>query len=179
MFFDECRMTLHGHDGRSRVCRRPLERFAQCCLSERVAYGGGSCMFWGGIMLDSKTDIVFIIGANAGSRSRGLTAQRYVEEVLEHHVRPISWLMGKEFILMHDNARPHVAGTVCDYMEDVNINVMDWSARSPGINPIEHVWAELKKRVRARSPTPAHLQGLQSAIKEEWNAIPQELSIQN
>ena len=64
MFSDECRMTLHGHDGRSRVYRRSSERFSQCCISERVAFGGGSCMFWGGIMLDTKTDIVFITTAN-------------------------------------------------------------------------------------------------------------------
>lgn len=177
MFSDECRMTLHGHDGRSRVYRRSSERFSQCCISERVAFGGGSCMFWGGIMLDTKTDIVFITGANTGPRSRGLTAARYVEEVLEGHVRPLAWLMGEDFILMHDNARPHVARTVCDYMEDVGITAMEWPARSPDLNPIEHVWDELKRRVRARSPAPTCLRELQLAIEEEWNAIPQDFMV--
>lgn len=177
MFSDECRMTLHGHDGRSRVYRRSSERFSQCCISERVAFGGGSCMFWGGIMLDTKTDIVFITTANTGPRSRSLTAARYVEEVLEEHVRPLAWLMGEDFLLMHDNARPHVARTVCDYMEDVGITAMEWPARSPDLNPIEHVWDELKRRVRARSPAPTRLQELQLAIEEEWNAIPQDFMV--
>ncbi|XP_047039012.1 transcriptional regulatory protein AlgP-like [Helicoverpa zea] len=72
---------------------------------------------------------------------------------------------------------PHVARTVRDYLEDVTINVMEWPARSPDLNPIEHVWDELKRRVRARSPAPTHLQALLSAIEEGWNVIPQEFII--
>ncbi|KAJ8716482.1 hypothetical protein PYW07_003109 [Mythimna separata] len=131
-------------------------------------------MFWGGIMIDTKTDIVFITGANTSTRSRGLTAARYVEGILEDHVRPLASLLGEDFILMHDNARPHVARTVRDYMGDVGITAMEWPARSPDINPIEHVWDELKRRVRAKKPAPMCLQDLQNAIEEQWNSIPQE-----
>lgn len=174
MFTDECRMTLHGHDGRARVYRRSSERFAQCCMSERVAYGGGSCMFWGGIMMDTKTDIVFITGANTAPRTRGLTAQRYVEDILEDHVRPMAWHLGENFQLMQDNARPHVAATTRAYIQDVGIVAMEWPARSPDLNPIEHIWDELKRRVRERNPAPTRIQDLQAAIQEEWEAIPQE-----
>jgi transposase len=44
LFSGESRMCLHGSDRRGRVYRRPGERFAQCCFSETVTYGGGSCM---------------------------------------------------------------------------------------------------------------------------------------
>ena len=67
--------------------------------------------------------------------------------------------------------------TVCDYMEDVGITAMEWPDRSPDLNPIEHVWDELKRRVRARSPAPTRLQELQLAIEEEWNAIPQDFMV--
>ena len=39
---------------------------------------------------------------------------------------------------MDDNARPHRAGVVNDYLEDEGIERLDWPSRSPDLNPIEH-----------------------------------------
>lgn len=95
LFSDECRMCLHGNDGRGRVYRRSGERFAQCCIAERVSYGGGSCMFWGGMSMEAKTELVFITGPNTGRQSRGLTSRRYIEEVLECQVVPYAGILAK------------------------------------------------------------------------------------
>lgn len=77
------------------------------------------------------------------------------------------------FLCMIDNARAHTAGIVREYLRDVNITVMDWPARSPDMNPIEHMWDELKRRVRARQPVAQTIQELKTAIEEEWEMIPQ------
>ncbi|CAB3261712.1 unnamed protein product [Arctia plantaginis] len=79
--------------------------------------------------------------------------------------------------LMHDNARPHVVHVVTQYLRDVSIRTMDWPARSPDLNPIEHLWDELKRRVRARVPAPTRLPELRIAIEEEWNTIPQDFIV--
>lgn len=166
LFSDECRMTLYGSDGRRNVMRRPGERYAQCCISETVSYGGGSVMFWGGISLTGHTELVFI-------RRGGLTAARYVTEILEEYVMPYAGYIGEDFQLMQDNARPHVAHIVTRYLEDVGIRVMQWPARSPDLNPIEHLWDTLKQKVRARNPAPTTLGELEIAVNEEWDRIPQ------
>lgn len=167
LFSDESRMTLYGSDGRRNVMRRPGERYAQCCIRETVSYGGGSLMFWGGISLTARTDLVFI-------RRGALTAPRYITEILEDHVVPFAGYIGENFELMHDNARPHVARIVTQYLEEVGIRVMQWPARSPDLNPIEHIWDTLKQKVRARDPAPTTLEDLETAIREEWDRIPQE-----
>lgn len=166
LFSDESRMTLYGSDGRRNVMRRPGERYAQCCMSETVSYGGGSVMFWGGISLTARTELVFI-------RRGSLTAVRYITDILEDHVMPFAGYIGEHFQLMQDNARPHVARIVTQYLEEVGIQVMQWPARSPDLNPIEHIWDTLKQKVRARNPAPTTLGELETAIKEEWERVPQ------
>ncbi|GFV83613.1 transposable element Tcb2 transposase [Trichonephila clavipes] len=52
---------------------------------------------------------------------------------------------------------------------------MEWTACSPDMNPIEHVWDALGRRVAGRQPPPKTLQELERALLEEWDRIPQLL----
>lgn len=76
-------------------------------------------------------------------------------------------------MLMHDNARPHIARIVHEYLDEVEIPRMIWPARSPDLNPIEHVWDMVGRRVRSQIPAPANLQQLSAAVVQEWEEIDQ------
>lgn len=160
LFSDESRFCLRSPDGREKVWRRRGERYAPCTFSPRVAFGGGSVMVWGGINLNSRTELVLV---NRGS----ITADRYIREVLEPHVIPFARNIAGNFIFMHDNARPHVARSVQNFLRQEEIDVMVWPPRSPDMNPIEHVWDMLGRRVRARDPQ--NLADLREMLVEEWN----------
>lgn len=166
LFTDESRVSLRGPDGRVGVYRRANERFAQCTITNTVGYQGGSIMVWGGISYEARTDLVVI---DNGS----LTAQRYLEDILEPHVMPFGPFIDEGFTLMHDNACPHVARIVTEYLDTVGIQRLPWPACSPDLNPIEHLWDNLKQRIGRRVPVPATLQELKIAAVEEWNNIPQ------
>jgi transposase len=61
------------------------------------------------------------------------------------------------------------------------IPVMEWPPYSPGLNPIEVVWAWLKDWITTNHPELSDMgdsedayQALYSAMKEGWESIPQE-----
>ena len=46
-------------------------------------------------------------------------------------------------------------------------------SKSPALNPIEHLWDNLDRRVRRRLNPPNNVNVLRAALLEEWNNIPQ------
>ena len=75
--------------------------------------------------------------------------------------------------MVDDNARQHRAGVVDDFLSTESIERMDWPAKSPDLNPIENVWALIKRKVAERANLRTHLRELRRIVVEEWNAIPQ------
>ena len=126
----------------------------------------GSVMVWAGISAQGKTDLHVIDNGT-------LTALRYVNEILDVYVRPYAGAVGENFILMDDNARAQRARITDQYLEQATIVRMEWPARSPDLNPIEHAWDMLQTAVSSRPVQPASAQELRQALLEEWDQIPQ------
>ncbi len=52
---------------------------------------------------------------------------------------------------------------------------MDWPSNSPDLNPIENLWAIVKRNVELRQPK--NLSELERFLEEEWKNIPNSLLI--
>ncbi|GBM75578.1 Cadherin-99C, partial [Araneus ventricosus] len=103
-----------------------------------------------------------------------MTGHIYRDVILEQHVRLLRGAMGAEFLFMDGNARPHRANIVDECLQSEDITRMDWPAYSPDLNPIEHVWDMLGRRIAARQPPPTCLPELRRALLDEWCNIPQD-----
>ena len=75
--------------------------------------------------------------------------------------------------LQQDNARPHVALVVTNFLIQNNVNVLPWPAISPDLSPIEHIWDEMQCRLRGLQNQPLMLPDLSSVLVSIWNGIPQ------
>ncbi|KAI3357227.1 hypothetical protein L3Q82_015684 [Scortum barcoo] len=130
--------------------------------SSMTRFGSGSVMVWGGISLGGRTALHVL--------ARGsLTAIRYRDEILRPLVRPYAGAVGPGFLLMQDNARPHVAGVCQQFLQDKGIDAMDWPARSPGLNPIEHIWDIMSRSIHQRHVAPQTVQELADALVQGSN----------
>ncbi|GFW27610.1 transposable element Tcb2 transposase [Trichonephila clavipes] len=76
---------------------------------------------------------------------------------------------------MDDSARPHRTLAVEKLLESEDITRMDWLAYFPDLNPIEHVWDALRRRIAARLHLPENTQQLKQMLIEEWALLPQEM----
>ena len=169
LFTDESRFCMDFNDGRVRVRRQPNERFSEVCIMEHDRYGGGSVLMWGGISWTGKTLMVRINGT--------LTAQRYVEDVVEPVVVPYLQECPVTEIFQQDNARPHSAALTQQALQRNNVEVLPWPARSPDLSPIEHVWDIIGRRINDHEKYPlpsATLDVLEHRIRTEWDCIDQQ-----
>ncbi|GFU73469.1 DDE_3 domain-containing protein [Trichonephila clavipes] len=73
---------------------------------------------------------------------------------------------------MDDNARPHRARIIEEYLEDHGLEQMEWPARSPDLNPIEHLWDYLGREVAALNPPPRSLHELKQGLLCVWSSLP-------
>ncbi|GBM17162.1 Transposable element Tcb2 transposase [Araneus ventricosus] len=128
LFTDESRFSLNTDSRRTFIWREPGTRYLPSNVREVDYYGAGGLMVWAGIMLDGRTPLhVFERGT--------VTGVRYRDEILEPYVRLLRGAVGPEFILMADNARPHRALLIDEFLESEDIRRMDWPARSPDPQP--------------------------------------------
>ncbi|GFX31405.1 transposable element Tc1 transposase [Trichonephila clavipes] len=83
--------------------------------------------------------------------------------------------MGLQFLFMDYNAPCHRTVAAEQLLESEDIQHMDWPARSLDLNPIEHVWDFLGRRLATRTLPPVTIRELRLALKDEWAAMPQQL----
>ncbi|GFX70330.1 transposable element Tcb2 transposase [Trichonephila clavipes] len=168
LFMEESRVSTRSDSQRILIWRKIGRQFYSSNIKERHHYGGPGVLVWGGIMLNGRTELhifdrVSVIG------------DRYCEEVLLSHVRLFRGAIGPDFIFMDDNARPHRTLTVEEPLEREDIARMDWPAYSPDLNPIEHVWDGLGRRIAARLHNLENTQQLKQMLIKEWILLPQEM----
>ena len=103
MFSDESRFGLRHMDCRVTVWRRHGERFADCCTDRVTSFGGGSVMVW------------------RQSQCREISRWNHATSG-----NPISQQSGIKLLLQDDNARPHRARIIRDFLQSLGLERMEW-----------------------------------------------------
>ncbi|GFV28985.1 transposable element Tcb2 transposase [Trichonephila clavipes] len=156
---DESRFVLGTDDNRVRVRRRPGERYNSPHTVQRHTARTARVMVWRVIAYDSRATLIVLHGT--------LTGQCYVDDILRPHVGPfLKGLPGA--IFQQDNSLPHTARVAQDFLR--NFQRLPWSARSPDLSPVEHMWDQLKWQM----PSCHSVHHLELAVQDLWAHLPQD-----
>ena len=78
------------------------------------------------------------------------------------------WPVG-QWYLLQDNAPYHASRETQTWLHNHGIDCIDFPPYSPDLNPIENLWAYLKRRIELRCPS--NITELRQMLVEEWELI--------
>ncbi|VDO33020.1 unnamed protein product [Haemonchus placei] len=109
----------------------------------RRNFGSGSLMVWGAYCWDSKLELGFVSCRMDSQES---------QQVLESKLLPfLSRRRRQRLVFQQDNASVHGSRSTSAWFQQQKVDVMEWLACSPGLDPMGNLWGIIVRRVYANS----------------------------
>ena len=77
----------------------------------------------------------------------------------------------EEEVFQQDNDPKHTSQKAKNWSNDHSFEVMVWPPQSPDLNPIEHLWRILKRKLAAYPEAPQGMEELWQRVQVEWEKI--------
>ena len=81
--------------------------------------------------------------------------------------------MAKRLVYQQDNSPVHKSKRVLAWLKKHKLKTMDWPPQSSDINPIENLWAIVKRRMAKKKCK--NTKELYETFVHEWNSISPEI----
>ena len=168
IFSDETRVNMLGSDGVSYYWSDKPGTMLPHQITPKVQNNGGGVMFWGCITAEGPGYGSTIL---EGSINSGAYQSSLLDTLNYFDKTP------SEVRFQQDKAPAHTSAATKAWFIEKGFSaedILDWPPQSPDLNPIEHVWHELKVHLNAYSTRPTTREELADRISNEWNKFTKE-----
>ena len=165
MWSDETKINCLGSGGRKWAWKGAGEGLSDRLVQGTQKFGGGSLMIWGCMLWEGPGYATKIEGRMDAKLYTGIMEDE-LQETLDYYGKN-----PQDIIFQQDNDPKHTSKLAKDWFQTHGIKVMTWPAQSPDLNPIEHLWDHLKRRLGGYENAPGGMEELWERVQVEWEKI--------
>jgi transposase len=166
VFSDESMFRTYSHT-RSEIVRRfDNERLSHIC-TKKVLQHGAQVHVWGSFSRFG-VGILKRINGNLNSKNYQDLIVNNIDITGQCLVFPLP-----NFIFQQDNAPCHRSASTVSFLKTKKINILDWPANSPDVNPIENLWGIIKRKINNMDTLNSEKMWIE--IQKLWYNIPSSL----
>jgi len=166
---DETKINRLGSDGRIWAWKKAGESLSDRLVKETKKFGGGSLMMWGCMLWEGVGYACKIDGKMDGELYTKIL-QDELQDSLAHYDKDPS-----SITFQQDNDPKHKSKKAINWFEDHGFKILPWPAQSPDLNPIEHLWDHLKRKLGKYERAPGGILELWERVQVEWEKIESEV----
>ena len=156
LWSDETKIELFGLNAKRHIWKKPG-------TISTVKHGGGNIMLWRWFLMAGTGRLVRIEAKMNGAKYKDILDENLLQS--SQYLR-----LGQRFTFQHDNDPKHTAKITQEWLLYYSLNVLEWPSQRLDLNPIEHLWRDLKIAVQRHSPS--NLTELERIGREEWEKLP-------
>ncbi|KAG1508503.1 hypothetical protein G6F52_011373 [Rhizopus delemar] len=164
---------MEGSKRGKRILRKEGERYDERSIVSTVKCGDGDAIVWG-----------YFWGGGFGPLEMidtGFVDQETCISALDNRFYPwftsVTLHQERDFIFQEDGASCHTGIYARWWKETHQIRGFEyWLAQSTDLNPIEHVWNALERRIKRKRLSVKNLEQLKVALREEWERMDDEFA---
>lgn len=128
---DETKINRFGSDGVNWMWMKTSGSIENAAVHPTVKFGGGSLMFWGCMTSSGVGQACKIMGTMDSALYTEILTDHLLGTLQDHH------LNRARVIFQQDNDPKHTSRLAKAWFHDNHVEVLDWPAQSPDLNPIE------------------------------------------
>ena len=170
VFSDKTKINVWGSDGCKYYWSRPGDDLKPHHLDLTVKHGGGNIMMWGCMTYWGPGYACQVYDGTMKSEDYQHILDTVYRNTMEYY--DLDW---PEIYFQDDNDPKHRSASTKKWIEEQKIKVLeDWSAQSPDLNPIEHLWHHLKLKLSNYETKARDVHELWERCDKEWNSFTEE-----